>query len=1525
MLTTLEKYARELQQLLISTDKKDIKNKINNLDVSLGIPTVKYAAYHAPIKHKVYLKLNSILRQISDIQRRSTDIVPVIQARGKPGRNRRQISNIQRRSTDNIVPVIQAPVIQAPVRPVIIQAPVRKPGNRNIGYILPQLQPQRQPRIKAPLQITNEPEGLQLIGQPFSSEITAPDDIQIIDSELGLLNPRKGIKRQKPLVKKEKKRYYEVSVPVLVIAIHGNAPTFNYPSFSDYNNIFNFGIPDRNRPYYVKGGTSDDRVYYYEAKPFTFDIESDIKMDNDEIQAYVDDNTDKIYEYVQVLYVDMDNDHLNDYDSNFNDGLYERTIVVADPICTDPSYIDVTKNFDLANIRLLAVQYKRNYKWSSYSQKDLTKTCFPEWFLRKYNAYLTAKKNRSRLLTEDDINEFKYSDSLCGENFYFDDEVVNTGWSTKEIYACCQHYGVPVEAYNINGKLEYEYDPEKSEDLVVKSDGSSFYIDNIQVVKRKKGDPETKIAKKKNKKTIFKCAFVISDSHFYPIDSNKIVSFQKRTINKFCKVDFKKIIYKHVFNKVDYLKEKELDPTNLVYHVENPNKRFGADVLIDYMNFSIKIRNIFKNKVKPEKVINFIKDSNKLCRVFKLVLPYIQKDTIHADVILKKILAKKEVPAMKLNNHGQINAIKYDNIWYSYDDSESIYRDAKIKNMEDQFSVYMTPSIFGCQMATKLNVYNLLERVLNPEVKNIFDNMSVPVWPCKSFNDESDKWNPLFDKDFLELCSDSDRELINNSLNNSNQTAVDVIRNFSRAAEIDFFIYDSMCSPIEQNKIIHSGLYRVENCGKKFPYFGNNWYYSDFLNLVGLKGQITHYLPHTHKQNMRGVMDEFFGLENEKAYKNQLIGCLNKKKKNTGMDYFFTSDIYQWFAASTDKYKMRNIGQDKLCYKKREEAKYETTIPISRQIHFAAFKPVWELYKKFTTVHYIKTDCIIGEISQYELNNLDMTIYRIEDVKIPKRLTNKTYIYQQENPIKKKELPGVINCEHKTMDEWAEFVLNIFSNPATKKESFSLLSMAGSAKTFALTKLIERAEEEGLKILKLCACNAPAELIGAMTFDSAKIKLNNIQKINETDVIFITEAGLMEASHWDYVYKIKRIKPEIRIIQDGDFCQMPPVVDSMNERIRNYSELDAYKSMGVIIKQHTNFRNGMNYKTFVPEKTEGESMVHITYTNKLRKKINTEMMEKYKDKDSILLKCTKDDLLINERAQDVYIYDDLPSYAVKNVKQFKIKKYQLILWQNIPDYLQKRYHKYFMPGYAMTVYVAQGQTFDEKFFEKYNTVNMNYTIHEWNSIIMNDDILQRYRYTALSRCVKINQIIVPEYYIESENYESEKNILSNIEMDALKKEYFLEFNEDILVPNKINPSDKRCIIFYERWLKEKCTMSDQQDLFDQLKCTNEEMVVFTKKLSPSEKKAEAKALIEKLAKEKKTTKEIKQILNARYLYKIEMLDGKKCRVYPNNYIVTDDKYADEKYIEIIKLRKERKIKKNDPCNKPKPEVDDWGF
>ena len=272
----------------------------------------------------------------------------------------------------------------------------------------------------------------------------------------------------------------------------------------------------------------------------------------------------------------------------------------------------------------------------------------------------------------------------------------------------------------------------------------------------------------------------------------------------------------------------------------------------------------------------------------------------------------------------------------------------------------------------------------------------------------------------------------------------------------------------------------------------------------------------------------------------------------------------------------------------------------------------------------------------------------------------------------------------------------------------------------------------GIKYISLAPTNKACRIIEGITCHKF-VASNTASSIRDMKIeyIFIDEISMMSEAFYKYFLLVKSIKPNIKFIVSGDFSQLLPVCDRLENS--NYKDsLALYELVDGNRLQLSKCRRSDDklYKMLLPDNinnlkkedfTSKPSNINICFTNKKRIQINNskmlEAVKKSKMKSSDILKFDK--LEYDDNSQFVQLVAGMPIIARKNTKelnicnndtyhihQIKHKSKTIIIKDDFSDDkitigFNQFQHMFYL-AYCITTHKSQGMT-----------ISQSYAIHEF--------------------------------------------------------------------------------------------------------------------------------------------------------------------------------------------------------------------
>ncbi len=311
------------------------------------------------------------------------------------------------------------------------------------------------------------------------------------------------------------------------------------------------------------------------------------------------------------------------------------------------------------------------------------------------------------------------------------------------------------------------------------------------------------------------------------------------------------------------------------------------------------------------------------------------------------------------------------------------------------------------------------------------------------------------------------------------------------------------------------------------------------------------------------------------------------------------------------------------------------------------------------------------------------------------------------------------------------------------EESFSILGRAGCGKSFLIKQIQEKLNDLDKSFITLCPTNKACLVIKyAMTlcrFSNKFKDINHIKHLN-IDYIFVDEISMVHEVYYKFLSIIKEILPKVKFIICGDFKQLPPVCDRVENCDYKNShilyELSDHNRLTLSTCRRADeelFNICMNPAKVIKSDFENKlKEFNLCYTNKKRIEINKKMMNKQSKKFGEGLKIKANKNIPN--SQDVELFEGMPIISMKTDAKIGIVNNEMFTIKYISMYERiiritdgsktieidiDKFQYLFYVAYAITIHKSQGSTFDFK-----------YSIHEWEKL---DETL---KYVSLSRATK---------------------------------------------------------------------------------------------------------------------------------------------------------------------------------------------
>ena len=320
-------------------------------------------------------------------------------------------------------------------------------------------------------------------------------------------------------------------------------------------------------------------------------------------------------------------------------------------------------------------------------------------------------------------------------------------------------------------------------------------------------------------------------------------------------------------------------------------------------------------------------------------------------------------------------------------------------------------------------------------------------------------------------------------------------------------------------------------------------------------------------------------------------------------------------------------------------------------------------------------------------------------------------------------------------------------------KSIHIDGRAGCGKSTLIKLLQHSMTVANKKYISLAPTNKACRIIDGITCH--KFVSTHTCSIRTMDYkyIFIDEVSMMSEAFYKYFLLVKSLRPDINFIVSGDFAQLLPVADRLDDA--NYKDSLALNELvdgNRLILSKCRRSDDKLYNMLLPDNINylkkqdfgnNTSNINICFTNKKRIEVNdTKMKLAIKNshlKSSKILKLDKLDY--DDNSQYVELVAGMPIIARKNSKQFNIcnnetfkiyevrhKTNTIAIKDEFADEKEKPIaisfdkHMFYL-AYCITTHKSQGMTIDQP-----------YCIHEFEKFD------ERMKYVALSRSTDILNI-----------------------------------------------------------------------------------------------------------------------------------------------------------------------------------------
>ena len=336
-------------------------------------------------------------------------------------------------------------------------------------------------------------------------------------------------------------------------------------------------------------------------------------------------------------------------------------------------------------------------------------------------------------------------------------------------------------------------------------------------------------------------------------------------------------------------------------------------------------------------------------------------------------------------------------------------------------------------------------------------------------------------------------------------------------------------------------------------------------------------------------------------------------------------------------------------------------------------------------------------------------------------------------------------------NDFSEYVNHIVNSD----KSFHIDGRGGCGKSYLIKAICNELLLQDKTLICLAPTNLAARLIKCITIHKYVAEYN--AKTKTQDYIIIDEVSMMQEQFYKFFSVIKRKHPNVKFLIAGDFEQLLPVNDRIEDCDYKNScvlhELCDGNRLQLLKCRRADERlfnlcdpkNIMKLNPFQFNCNFADH--HLCFTNQKRIELNNTMMEKKKAEQSHKPCLHLKKLSYDNNSQDVDLIRGTPvicrktnkAYDIMNNQQFEIheidfNKQSIHLREDGDDRLTiinfDEFQNLFYVAYAITIHKSQAQT-----------INHAYTIHEWHKLD------KRLRYVALSRATHesfINVIDKPQ-------------------------------------------------------------------------------------------------------------------------------------------------------------------------------------
>jgi len=571
-----------------------------------------------------------------------------------------------------------------------------------------------------------------------------------------------------------------------------------------------------------------------------------------------------------------------------------------------------------------------------------------------------------------------------------------------------------------------------------------------------------------------------------------------------------------------------------------------------------------------------------------------------------------------------------------------------------------------------------------------------------------------------------------------------------------------------------AGLYFVRT-NNYLPMRGNGWYSLPMIEYC-LSTRIIKETDITHaiyssltipKDHYNKFIDYITSTMDDKAKLavNSMIGCFKPKVRENWRSLLITTNPNAAYAHFLNKngcfIDSRKIGDQTYyqVYDRYFSNREETEAPIYNQILEQEAIEVHKLIKiienKGGVVLDVSTDCVscVFETNEspFEVENDRIKGY-YDDAE------QKSHKYRTEDKdgrLEVERMKAYVRSElyYHTEKEFNiipdsddfEMLVDLIINSG---KSIHIDGRAGCGKTYLMNILRDQLKARGIEFACLAPTNKACRLISGETMHRFAVKATG-SFIRETKIkyIFIDEVSMMAEMFYKFFIVLKRMRPDIKFIIAGDFAQLLPVKDRV-ENCDYKNSLALHELCDGNRLQLTKCRRSdstlfnmllpNNIKNVKKSQFKNQfTKLHICFTNKKRIEINKLMMDQVIQKKKVKPLELKA-LDYDQNSQDVKLCAGMPVISRKNSKDLNIYNNETYTIKEIrhkekivivvddgkeQEVKFEEFSKMFNVAFCITTHRSQGMTIDEP-----------YTIHEFEKFD------NRLKYVALSRSTNINHI-----------------------------------------------------------------------------------------------------------------------------------------------------------------------------------------